>query len=416
MSNGMNGHDGPIITTRLFPRDQPPSLEELKRLCSRTASAETYPLASSIQKNIPIYEIARFDASDDDTVARLQDEWYHILYAGPGVLVLKGLYGVDKYGSVLDAANATFQRIIEHERQQRARAGPEKQKGDHFAQKGANDRIWNSFSKHALADPQSFVEYYSNPWLARVCEAWLGPAYRITAQVNVVRPGGAPQNSHRDYHLGFQEAERCAQYPRSIQVASQLLTLQGAVAHSAMPAESGPTRVLPFSQLYEPGFIAWRRPEFQQFFTERYVALPLERGDAIFFNPALFHAAGANNTTDLRRTANLLQISSAFGKTMEAIDTIPLVERCWDLLKERYEQDGGFSGPVTSFIQAVAEGYPFPTNLDNRPPAPSGMAPESEQELIVRGLRGGWTRERIVRELKQMRLDSVDVGLGENFI
>lgn len=416
MSNGVNGHHGPTITTttsRLFPRDQPPSLEEFKRLCSRTASAETYPLASSIQKNIPIYEMSRFDASDDDTAARLQDEWYHILYAGPGVLVLKGLYGVEQYGPVLDAANATFQRVIEHERQQRT-----KQKGDHFAQKGANDRIWNSFSKHALTDPASFVEYYSNPWLARMCEAWLGPAYRITAQVNVVKPGGAPQNSHRDYHLGFQEAERCAQYPRSIQVASQLLTLQGAVAHSDMPMESGPTRVLPFSQLYEPGFIAWRRPEFQQFFQEKYVALPLETGDAIFFNPALFHAAGANRTTDLHRTANLLQISSAFGKTMEAIDTIPLVERCWDLLKTKYEQeDGGrFSARVMSFIQAVAEGYPFPTNLDNRPPAPSGMAPESEQELMVRGLREGWTRERIVQELRQMRLDSVDVGLGEEFV
>ncbi|KAL1967060.1 hypothetical protein VTN77DRAFT_3584 [Rasamsonia byssochlamydoides] len=408
MSNGINGNHGPITTTtimtRLFPQDQPPLLEELERLCSRTVSSETYPLASSIQKNIPIYEIWRFDQTDDDTVSRLQDEWHHILYAGPGVFVLKGLYSLDRYGSVLDAANATFQRIIEQEREQRARDG--RRKGDHFAQKGANDRIWNSFSKHALADPHSFVEYYSNPWLARVCEAWLGPAYRITAQVNVVKPGGAPQNCHRDYHLGFQAADRCARYPRSIQVASQLLTLQGAVAHSAMPLDSGPTRVLPFSQLFEPGFVAYRREEFQQYFLERYVALPLEMGDGIFFNPALFHAAGANDTGDLHRTANLLQVSSAFGKTMESIDSIPLVEQCWDILAEKYKTDGGFSQQVVAFVQAVAEGYPFPTNLDNRPPAPSGMAPESEQELIMRGLKEGWMRERVVGELRQMRVDS----------
>src|SRR5277367_1514168 len=38
-------------------------------------------------------------------------------------------------------------------------------KGDHFASTGSNDRIWNSFSKHGLADPSSFISYYSNPWL-----------------------------------------------------------------------------------------------------------------------------------------------------------------------------------------------------------------------------------------------------------
>ena len=40
----------------------------------------------------------------------------------------------------------------------------------------------------------------------------------------------------------------------------------------------------------------------------------------MFFNPALFHAAGANHTTDVNRMANLLQVSSAFGRAMEAVD------------------------------------------------------------------------------------------------
>ena len=31
----------------------------------------------------------------------------------------------------------------------------------------------------------------------------------------------------------------------------------------------------------------------------------------MFFNPALFHGAGTNRTSDVRRMANLLQISSA---------------------------------------------------------------------------------------------------------
>ena len=39
------------------------------------------------------------------------------------------------------------------------------------------------------------------------CEAWLGPNYQMTAQVNLVHPGGDFQQAHRDYHLGFQTAE-----------------------------------------------------------------------------------------------------------------------------------------------------------------------------------------------------------------
>ena len=39
--------------------------------------------------------------------------------------------------------------------------------------------------------------------------------------------------------------------------------------------------------------------------------LPLAKGDAVFFNPALFHDAGTNRTADVRRTAHLLHVSSA---------------------------------------------------------------------------------------------------------
>jgi ectoine hydroxylase-related dioxygenase (phytanoyl-CoA dioxygenase family) len=420
MWNGVNGHhiNGNATTAakRVFPRDQPPSIEEFKHLCSRTVSSETYPLASSIQSNIPIYDMSRLqeDAySDEETVTKLQDEWHHILSSGPGTFILKGLYDRARYGPVLESATNAFLRIIDHEMQQPATDGSQKLKGDHFAENGANGRIWNSFSKLAVADPKTFLEYYSNPWLAHVCEAWLGPAYRITAQLNIVRPGGAAQKAHRDYHLGFFDVDRCGRYPRATQVASQLLTLQGAIAHSDMPTESGPTRLLPFSQLFEAGFMAHRRAEFQHFFQENYVALPLQMGDALFFNPALFHAAGANTSQDVQRTANLLQVNSALGKTMESIDSIPLVDRCWDLLVEKFKKEGGGLSPrVQSFIQAVADGYPFPTNLDNVQVQGNEFAPQSEQDLIVRGLKEGWERERIVRELKKMKEDQADRPIG----
>ncbi|KAF5857593.1 hypothetical protein ETB97_005551 [Aspergillus alliaceus] len=398
-----NGTPKPV-SSRLYQLDHP-NLEDFKQICSQTTTKATYPLAASVDQNIPIYNLTTLDPQNHDQTIRLQDEWYNILHTGPGILVLKGMYTPAKYAPTLSATNRAFSTIIARE----SETHPGK-KGDHFAASGKNDRIWNSFSKHALEDPHSFITYYSNPWLRLISESWLGPAYRITAQVNVVKPGGAAQDSHRDYHLGFQDLARCAAFPRSIQLASQHLTLQGAVAHSDMPRESGPTRFLPFSQMYGPGYLAWRREEFRAYFNENYTALPLEFGDGLFFNPAVFHAAGANETVPeggFHRKANLLQISSGLGKTMESVDTVPIVERCWDILVERVRGAGGVvDGELENFVLAVGDGYPFPTNLDRRPPAPSGMAPESEQEIMFRGLKEGWEKERAVEELKKMKADS----------
>lgn len=387
---------------RLFTPAVFDQLDEFKQKCSRKTDKKICPLASCIEKNIPIYDISALEQVQAAHPSRLQDEWHNILYSGPGVLVLKGMYSSSQLKSI-SAANVVFQTIIERERQSST------SKGDHFAASGKNDRIWNSFSKHGLEDPASFVDYYSNPWLALISEAWLGPAYRVTAQVNIVKPGGAAQESHRDYHLGFQTMERCGAYPKHLQIATQFLTLQGAVAHSDMPLESGPTRFLPFSQTFEAGYMTWRNETFRQYFLENYVSLPMEVGDGVFFNPALFHAAGANTSDperDFHRKANLLQVSSAFSKPMEQIDTVPLIDRCWEILLSRYYSSEGESGEIRYFVQAVAEGYPFPTNLDQRPPAPSGMAPESEQELIMRGLKEQWSREKVIEELKQLQLDS----------
>jgi ectoine hydroxylase-related dioxygenase (phytanoyl-CoA dioxygenase family) len=356
-------------------------------------------MALSVQSNIPIYDLLTLSCTNPETANALQDEWHHILLSGPGVLVLRSLFP-DRH--LLSRVNTVFSAIISSE----AAAANGSSKGDHFAASGKNSRIWNSFQKHGVLDPETFIQYYSNPWLALVCSAWLGPAYRITAQVNVVKPGGAAQVSHRDYHLGFQSAEQCALYPRAMQVASQLLTLQGGVAHCDMRMESGPTRFLPFSQMFEDGFIAYRRPEFQQYFEQEYVSLELKMGDAVFFNPAVFHAAGKNNTRDLDGYANLLQVSSAFGKTMESVDSLVLVERCWNDLLAKYRTEG-LSLEVQSFVAAIAEGYPFPLNLDRRTPAPGGMAPESEQDVLLRGLRQHADLDAIMRQLNGIKNSSM---------
>jgi ectoine hydroxylase-related dioxygenase (phytanoyl-CoA dioxygenase family) len=124
----------------------------------------------------------------------------------------------------------------------------------------------------------------------------------------VVNPGGAAQVAHRDYHLGFMEQEQALRYPAHAHRLSPALTLQGAVAHIDMPVETGPTLYLPHSQKYAPGYLAFHVPSFTAYFNEHFVQWPLAKGDAAFFNPALFHGAGTNRTTDVRRMAHLLQV------------------------------------------------------------------------------------------------------------
>lgn len=378
---------------------QEPNIDHLISLCSNTTSKSDYPHSKAVVSNIPIYDLTSFSSNDATQVNALQDEWYHLLHYGPGVFVLKHFY-TDLI--LIDHVNKVFDFIIASEASHA--------RGDHFAASGKNSRIWNSFQKHAEHDPSSFVQYYSNPWLSHVSEAWLGPAYQITAQVNIVKPGGAPQMPHRDYHLGFQTAEACSRWPKSVHHTSQFLTLQGAVAHTDMPLESGPTRFLPFSQMLEDGYMLWRTDAVKDYFHANWVSAPLEKGDGVFFNPALFHAAGENQTAPgpggIDRSANLLQISSAFGKTMETINTAKTIEKCWAELRRKADKAGVTSQEVVCCVQAMSLGYPFPSNLDNRPPAPGGMAPESETEMVLRALKEKWSKEQVLASLSQMRTDS----------
>lgn len=173
-SNGhTNGHSP--LGPRLFSISNPPSLEEFKKLTTLSQPVH-YPLATSIGSNVPVYNLPEFSDLTPDQRSALQDEWYHILLSGPGVFVTKRLY---KGNRLLDEVNKAFERIIDEEKR---RSG---KRGDHFAGSGANDRIWNSFSKHCIQDAESFVEYYSNPWLPLISSAWLGPCHRLTAQVNI---------------------------------------------------------------------------------------------------------------------------------------------------------------------------------------------------------------------------------------
>ena len=384
-----------VVRPEAYFDEQSCDVDAFRRLVSRRLEPGEAPRAARIVSNVPVYRVADLGDLISGAAGRrsLMAEWASILKDGSGVLVLEGAC---PQTAPLDRARAVFEQIIAEEK---AASGGG---ADHFAAAGANDRIWNSLQKLCLRAPDVFADCFANPAIDTVCEAWLGPNYQMTAQVNLVRPGGQAQQAHRDYHLGFQTAETCARYPAHVHDLSPVMTLQGAVAHTDMPVEGGPTKLLPFSQLYRPGYAAYRLDAFKAVFEEQCVQLPLAKGDAVFFNPALFHAAGANTSRDIQRMANLLQVSSAFGRAMETIDRFAMCRALYPVLLER-AKSGELDGEnLLAVVSACAEGYSFPTNLDRDPPA-GGLAPETQKQLFLRALGERWSADAFDKALTAQR-------------
>ncbi|GAB97227.1 ectoine hydroxylase-related dioxygenase (phytanoyl-CoA dioxygenase family) [Kineosphaera limosa] len=349
-----------------------------------------YPTAAELVEGVLIYQADALREAASRDEAALTAELAQALTDGPGIVVIKGAFTHD----VIDEATDAFNDLIERQRQEGRVVG------DHFAAPGANDRVWNALEKFALAHPQTFVRYYANDVLAIAAGAWLGPAYQVTSQVNVVNPGGQRQEVHRDYHLGFLGPQVAAGYPAHVHHLSPVLTLQGAVAHVDMPVESGPTLYLPHSQKYGPGYLAWWLEEFKEHFNGHHIQLPLAKGDAVFFNPALFHAAGTNHSADILRMANLLQVSSAFGRAMETVDRGRVALAIYPALAAALADGSLDEAAAHNVVAASAEGYPFPTNLDLDPPI-DGLAPASQADHVREALREGRSVEQLARTLSE---------------
>ena len=361
-------------------------LGEFHELTAQRTALADYPHAARTEQEVLVYDSERLRVASDQAAVRA--ELARALLDGPGIIVIKRAFA----GPVVDQVTAAFGALIEEQRA----AGVTR--GDHFAKPGANDRVWGALDKLALRAPEAFADYYANDMLVLAARAWLGPGYQVTSQVNVVNPGGAAQSAHRDYHLGFLSAEQAAAYPAHVHRLSPALTLQGAVAHCDMPVESGPTMYLPYSQRYEPGYLAWRLPEFTAYFDEHYVQLPLEKGDAVFFNPALFHGAGHNRSSDIKRMANLLQVSSAFGRAMETVDGEAIANAVFPVLRQR-ARAGAPREWLRNVVASFADGYAFPTNLDRDPPV-DGLAPPSQADLVWQAVTEDWTPERLAGDLR----------------
>lgn len=354
------------------------SLDTFISQISQQTQLSDWPHAHAVEENLLVYsgDDVRAASVDPESRQALMHEWSQALATGPGIIAIQNAMPDH---DVIDRANDLFSRIIQ---EQRETGGGQ---GDHFAKPGANDRVWNSLEKHCVADPEGFAQYYANESIAMISQAWLGRGYQITAQVNRVNPGGNAQAAHRDYHLGFMSPEQMLEFPEHVHSFCQMLTLQGAVAHCDMPLESGPTLYMPYSQLHLEGYIAFTRDEYQDYFTRHRKQLALKKGDMVFFNPAVMHAAGDNKTSDIFRLANLLQIGSAFGRSIETVDRTRMLEVLYPMLLNMQSSTESSRLQLNNVVAAASEGYSFPTNLDTDPPV-AGLAPQTQNALVHEAL------------------------------
>ena len=379
-----------MATTRGWVSNKSDLLAELKSHVEVKTQLSDYKFASAVEQNALIYDCEKLAPviATRDGRREVMAELGRALLSGPGILAFKKMYADT---AIVDRVSKTFWQIID---EQHARG---EAKGDHYAKPGSNDRVWNVQEKLAIRDPDAFVDYYRNDFLALIATAWLGPGYQVTTQVNVVNPGGDAQQPHRDYHLGFMTDEQAIDFPVHVHGVSPLITLQGAVAHTDMPRETGPTMYLPHSQKMVSGYVARRNEAVKKYCAENHSQLPLQKGDGAFFNPALLHAAGTNQTKDIKRMANLTQIGSAFGRTLESVDREQMSNAIYPVLRAR-KAAGWSDHEIKTVIAACAEGYAFPTNLDRDPPL-KGLAPQSQADFVWQALASDQTAEQLRKEL-----------------
>ncbi len=195
--------------TRTWLTEADCDLDAFRSLVEQSTDPADHPLAERVEQNVPLYDSSRLRdlAATAEGRRDVQSELVRALLDGPGIVVLKGAFPDE---AIVDRASDAFRALIEEERASGAA------RGDHFAKPGANDRVWNALDKVAVRAPEAFADYYANDILELISEAWLGPAYQVTSQVNVVNPGGAAQSVHRDYHLGFLSQEQALAYPAHV--------------------------------------------------------------------------------------------------------------------------------------------------------------------------------------------------------
>jgi ectoine hydroxylase-related dioxygenase (phytanoyl-CoA dioxygenase family) len=156
--------------------------------------------------------------------------------------------------------------------------------------------------------------------------------------------------------------------------------MKRAIGASDMPVESEPTKLLPFSQRYEEGYLAWRHADFREYFEAHCVQLPLTKGGVVFQSSAIS-----------RGRCQLHTGHTAYGESAASFVGLRSGNRDgWSRADERCRLPGPLREPgvrsdaeIDAVIASCPEGYSFPTNLDRDPPV-GGLAPTSQQALLRR--------------------------------
>ena len=292
-------------------------LEAFRALVDRTVNPADYPFAGDVVSNAlglrrrrrpPRRRLARKPPGDDGGVGGGDDR-------GPRRHRLpQGLHRPRP----IEAANAHFWAMIEEQH----RSNPAR--GDHFAKPGANDRVWNALEKLCLADPAAFAAYYGNAdHRARqrgVARARLSDHLAAQCRQSGRRGAGSPSRLSHGLPDGARDralSRACASPVADADAAGRGRPLRHA---ARIRTDALPAVLAGLSARLSRG--AARR--IPRLFRGAQGPAAAAAGDAVFFNPALFHAAGTNRSTNIRRIANLLQVSSAYGRAMESVDRLKM--------------------------------------------------------------------------------------------
>ena len=292
---------------------------------------------------------------------------------------------------VVDRATAVFLAMIA-EQKAAGVAG-----GDHFAKPGANDRVWGALDKFAVRDPEAFADYYANDVARADLRGLAGPGL----PGHLAGQRGQPRRRRRRSRTATTTSGSCprsrrGRYPAHVHLLSPALTLQGAVAHVDMPVETGPTLYLPHSQKY-PARLPRLPPARVHRLLRRRTTCSCRwpRATPRSSTRPCSTAPAPTARADVRRMANLLQVSSAFGRAMETRrpdgDERARSTRCC-AARRRATRRATWSPPS-------AEGYAFPTNLDRDQPI-GGLAPQTQAELLLQALAEKWPAERFAAALE----------------
>ena len=356
------------------------SLDDFVAVVDRQTQLSDYPYADAVERNVLIYgERLRATIGTPSGRRAVQTELMRALDDGPGIVVFKQAFG-DL--SVVDRATEAFLAQIAAEKAAGV-AG-----GDHFAKPGANDRVWGALDKLAVTRPRG---------LRRV----LRQRRHRTGQRGVARPGLPGHLTGQRGQPRWSGADRAPRLPPRLHGRRRSRPLPGAGAPALARADpAGRGRALRHARRDRPDPLpaatrtstspATSRstcPSSPSTSSRTTPSCRWRRATPRSSTPPCSTARARTVSTTVRRMANLLQVSSPFGRAMESVDRVAMCRALFPVLLEG-KAAGASDRYLENIIAASAEGYAFPTNLDRDQPI-GGIAPADPGRPRPPGRRRG---------------------------